>query len=85
MAKKIEGWAWPDTGNDTDRTGSPFYYVDVPGTVNATLVIHEGKPERVYTQSELQAMLDAVDAMEHFTGAQVQMLMEFGITLDPTE
>lgn len=56
MAKKIEGWAWPDSGDDRDRTASPLYYVDVPGTVKATPVIHEGKPERVYTHSEVRKM-----------------------------
>ena len=32
-------------------------------------------------QRRAKAMLDAVDKMEQFTGAQIQMLAEYGITL----
>jgi len=96
MAKKIEGWAWPDTGDDRNRTGSPIYYVDVPGTVNATLVIHEGKPERVLTESEVRAMvLDLIEDQARcdvHNGWQSGVIPDFagiatkhGITLDPTE
>lgn len=87
MAKKIEGWIseWWRRYGDTEKVYE-FRHVDPPaiGSTPCTLVIHEGyKIERVLTMSEVQAMLDAVDTMEQFTGAQVQMLKEYGIFKDP--
>ena len=52
----------------------------------AVIVVGERNDEvpKAFTESEVRAMLDAVDAMEHFTGAQVQMLKEYGIFKDPS-
>ena len=67
MAKKIEGFLVGD------YQFAVFPPDDCP--TKAVLVVSD---EPVYTASEVRAMLDAVDAMEHFTGAQIQMLAEYG-------
>ena len=58
MATKIEGWI----GNTAEQwlkdnySGAIlFRKTEAVGELSATLVIHDGPPERVYTESELEA------------------------------
>lgn len=86
MAKKIEGMAHQYAEENILADGNTSLvatdsYSARPGTMytmSGTLVIHDGPHEPVYTASEVTAKLNAVDAMEHFTGAQIQMLAEYG-------
>jgi hypothetical protein len=65
MAKKIEGHVSLQHADD-GFTGD-LWMVDSTVTTNAhprgTLVIHEGKPERVFTESEVDELIKAGNAM----------------------
>lgn len=85
MVKKIEVWAHLHSHRGEWFVDEKPHPTKIAGIQKAsTLVVHGDKHERVFTESEVRAMLDAVDAMEHFTGAQVQMLKEYGIFKDPS-
>lgn len=51
-----------------------------PGDVPCAIVIGES---RVFTESEVMAILKAIDAEEQFTGLQYRRLVEAGIVLYP--
>lgn len=58
MATKIEGYAYD---SEYDERGELTLYEDPlgkeeePSEVHATIIIHDGPPEKVYTESELEA------------------------------
>lgn len=94
MAKKIEGWVDQFVAPEGyDHGDGEHIYVSKAPTPSmdhrATLVIHEGKPEKVWTESEVKAALKHVT---HCTGSRVSSvdIKEFrrvineqlGITLD---
>ncbi len=74
MAKKIEGAAidhngWIEFDQAPDEPG-PWQ--------SATLVIHEGKPERVYTQSEVDKLLLTLQEFGDFSGILRHKIKEAG-------
>ncbi len=58
MATKIEGYAYD---SEYDERGELTLYEDPlgkeeePSEVHATIIIHDGPPEKVYTESEVEA------------------------------
>jgi hypothetical protein len=98
MAKKLEGIVFRDHFLSTDQA-SPRITVWQDGSIDShakivTLVIHEAKPERVYTESEVKAMVAAAlesmkETLPHSPGHVGQMaicldnaLLDAGINLD---
>lgn len=60
MTKKIEGY-WERIANNHGRFWEvPF--IEHPNP-HATIVIHEGKPEGVFTESEVKAMLNEISGL----------------------
>lgn len=88
MATKIEGWAAQDyEGDDT-----PVIFAERPPIeagdqliyTRATVVLHHGKPERVFTKSEVEAMLRRLDkAYLGFDAPTMRAIVAEGFSLDP--
>ena len=86
MTKKIEGFTVKDGGEIPNIT--PFPPNDYPQCV--TVVLHEHRHERVFTESEVKAMLRSIT---HCTGSPLASIHieevrrvfadEHGIVLDP--
>jgi|JI9StandDraft_1071089.scaffolds.fasta_scaffold300730_2 hypothetical protein len=87
MAKKIEGHVSLQHADD-GFTGD-LWMVDSTVTTNAhprgTLVIHEGKPERVFTESEVRAMLEDVAHCITWPMAKQVLKEKHGFELVPNE
>lgn len=79
MTKKIEGYAVKDSGVMPNIT--PFPPNDYPQCV--TVILHEHRHERVFTETEVIEMLRAVDSQDGLTAHQVATLRLLGIDLDP--
>lgn len=63
MAKKIEGYCQRHDSQEYLDIGNTVFVNRTPRTSKdplCTIVVHEGKPERVFTESEVRAMLKAV-------------------------
>lgn len=83
MATKINGsTGWPIASN------KPNFTSDENGGIPATLVIHDGPHERVFTEAEVKAMLDAAlgrMAVYKANGSEIlrAVAKQHGIVLDP--
>lgn len=85
MAKKIEGWS-----RDTDISPSGRIVVRLLGESDyqcraVTVAVHDGKHERVFTESEVRAMVremvEGVAAGEELTLETIAA--KHGVLLDP--
>lgn len=90
MAKKIEGFACIDNDGSVIVGMEKNIYINK----HCTTVIHEGHPERVFTESEVRAMLrDLIEDQARcdvHNGWQSGMIPDFagiatkhGVSLDP--
>jgi hypothetical protein len=78
--EKIEVWAHKHSHRGEWFVDEKPHETKIAGTQKpCTLVVHDDSHERVFTESEVKEILFAVDVMEQFTGAQVEMLREYGI------
>lgn len=87
MAKKIEVWAHRHSFRGEWFVSEKPHETKVGGTQKAsTLVVHGDKHERVYTESEVRAMVkemvQSVCAGEELT--QEAIAAKHGIVLDPS-
>ena len=58
MARRIEGYCQPHDNQEYADRGNTVFVNQVPRTdkdPRCTVVVHEGKPERVFTESEVKA------------------------------
>lgn len=69
-----------------EQGGSAEFYTkpyNSPGNKECTLVIHEGKPEKVYTHSEVVALLGEIKRADLFVDTIEDAAGRLGIVLDP--
>lgn len=87
MADKNRVWMrqkdFDDLGQDAGWC-NVYSYEPAPPSREATLVVHEGKAERVFTESEVRAMLMRVDqaGRKPFSAEQVKLLRAEGFEVE---
>ena len=79
MTKKIEGFTVKDGGEIPNIT--PFPPNDYPQCV--TVVLHEHRHERVFTESEVRDMINAMAEACDLAPIHYKVVGEHGIVLDP--
>jgi len=83
MATKIEAWVQYDVDRNkfdhADDGGEVIYlqkHKEITFDKRATLIIHDGPPERVYTESEVRALLKEVGSQKGIWIVDVQRVAE---------
>lgn len=91
MADKNRVWMRQKDFDDLDQDAgwcNVYSYEPAPPSREATLVVHEGKAERVFTESEVRAMLEDMrndpltDELQR-SGVIEPIAAKHGIALDP--
>ena len=80
MATKIEGHT---TEADVSGASGIWLFRDRVTANKATLVIHGEKHERVFTESEVKAMINAMAEACDLAPIHYKVVGEHGIVLDP--
>ncbi len=77
--RKLRGWVDDRTahGPVTSMEWTKLFFRPIPtASLPATLIIHDGPPERVYTESEVRALLKEVGSQKGIWIVDVQRVAE---------